>query len=106
MEQRLPCLYCNRTFLNADTVIAHAARDHDPRLNTASAVWGSMCPACGRTFARLPFHSSRVHRRQISLLFAESRALDPYGAVQEQLRRYAALIQEQLVELLKPGTRP
>lgn len=99
--ERQPCLFCDKTYLNGDTVTAHCARDHDPRLNSSSAIWGHRCPACGESFARLSQHCSMAHGRQVALLFADSRRADPHGVVADRLAYFAGLIQEQLVNLLR-----
>jgi hypothetical protein len=90
VQERLPCLFCDRTYLNADTVIGHCERDHGAWLATSEAVYGNVCPACGDWFVRLDQHSSMTHHRQIALLFADARgADDPHGVVTTRLRQYA-----------------
>ena len=102
IEERYPCPYCDKTYLNADTIISHCARDHFPELDSAEAVWGNVCPKCGGYFSGLPQHSSRAHGRQISLLFADARRdRDPHGVLGDRLSHFGYLFVQWLDRRMK-----
>ncbi len=94
---RPPCLFCDRTYLNADTIVNHCKRDHDPHLNSVQSIYGITCPGCGNRYERLGWHATNAHRMPLSHLFAiAERDGDPHGIVAERLNKLSMLQRQRI----------
>jgi predicted amidophosphoribosyltransferase len=101
VDQRLPCLICPKSYLNGDALVAHCKRDHSSTFATSGAVYGNVCPACGKPFERLAQHCSRAHHRQIALLFADVRGVgDPHGVVVTRMRYLLGQVRSEIEQAI------
>lgn len=90
--ERHHCLFCEKTYLNPDTVVSHCAREHHPSLSSVTAIYGTYCPVCNKKFGRLSQHCSVTHKRQITYLFHDVlQTGDPHGVVAARIQHYTQL---------------